>query len=131
MADIELTSTCESGYAVTSAVGEWELTVDATGEEGPTAQEVLAADYASCYVPAFRVGASQEGIEDVGRIEVDVAADLDEDDDLASIAFEIRVEASLEGKDDAVVARGEDICHVHDALREELHADISVTDEAF
>jgi len=131
MADIEVTSTCEEGYTVTSVVDEWELTVDATGEDGPTAQEVLAADYASCYIPAFRVGAKKEGISDLGRIEVEVAADLDEDDDLVSVAFHVKTEASLEDVADDVVARGEDICHVHDALRDELHADITVTDEAF
>ncbi len=131
MADIELTSTCEQGYVVSSVVGDWELTVDATGEEGPTAQEVLAADYASCYVPAFRVGAKKEGFDDVGRVEVDVSANLDEDDDLTDIAFTISVEADLEDAVDDVVARGNDICHVHDALREELHADITVEDDAF
>lgn len=131
MADITVESTCEAGYTVNSVVDGWELTVDATGEEGPTANQVLAADYASCYIPAFRVGAQQEGIDDLGRIEVEVSADLDEDDDLASIAFDIRTEASLGDVADDVVARGEDICHVHSALREGLHADISVTDEAF
>ncbi len=131
MADIQFTSTCPDGYAVSSVVDEWELTVDATGETGPTAQQVLAADYASCYIPAFRVGAGQAGIDELGRIEIDVTADLDGDDDLASIAFDIRVEASLEGKADDIVARGEDICHVHDALRDGLHADITVTDGAF
>ncbi|MFB6311569.1 MAG: OsmC family protein [Salinirussus sp.] len=131
MADITVESVCEEGFTTNSVVDGWELTVDATGEDGPTPNQVLAADYASCYIPAFRVGAQQEGIEDLGRIEVDVEADLDEDDDLEAIAFDIRVEASLGDVADDVVARGEDICHVHSALREGLHADISVTDEAF
>jgi len=131
MADIEVTSTCEEGYTTTSVVDEWELTVDATGEDGPTPNQVLAADYASCYIPAFRVGAGKEGIDDLGTVEVEVSADVDDDDDLESIAFDIAVEASLGDAADDIVARGEDICHVHSALRDELHADISVTDEAF
>jgi len=131
MADITVESTCEEGYAVSNVVDGWELLVDATGEEGPTAQQVLAADYASCYVPAFRVGAQKEGIDDVGRIEVEVEADLDEDDDLESIAFHIECEADLGEAVDDIVARGEDICHVHDALKPSLHADITVSDDAF
>jgi uncharacterized OsmC-like protein len=131
MADIEVTSTSEEGYVTNSVVDGWELQVDATGEEGPTPNQVLAADYASCFIPAFRVGANKEGFDDIGTVEVAVEAELDEDDDLESVAFDIHVEASLEDSADDVVARAEDICHVHDSLREELHADISVTDEAF
>lgn len=129
MADIDITSTSTEGYATTSGIGEWELTVDATDKQGPNPNAVLAADYASCFIPAFRVGAQQEGFEDLGTIQVDVAADLD-DDDLSGIAFDIAVEASLGDSVDDVVARAEDICHVHSALREDLHADISVADGA-
>jgi len=131
MADIEVTSTSEDGYTTTSVVDGWELTVDATGEDGPTPNQVLAADYASCFIPAFRVGANKEGFDDVGTVEVEVTAEVDEGDDLASVGFDIRVEGSLGDSVDDVVARAEDICHVHAALREELHADISVTDDAF
>jgi organic hydroperoxide reductase OsmC/OhrA len=130
MADIDITSTSTEGYATTSGIGEWELTVDATDQQGPNPNAVLAADYASCFIPAFRVGAQQEGFEDLGAIQVDVAADLDDDDDLSGIAFDIAVEASLGDSVDDVVARAEDICHVHSALREDLHADISVADGA-
>lgn len=130
MADIDITSTSTEGYATTSGIGEWELTVDATDKQGPNPNAVLAADYASCFIPAFRVGAQQEGFEDLGTIQVDVAADLDDDDDLSGIAFDIAVEASLGDSVDDVVARAEDICHVHSALREDLHADISVADGA-
>jgi organic hydroperoxide reductase OsmC/OhrA len=130
MADVELTSTSTEGYATVSGIGEWELTVDATDQQGPNPNAVLAADYASCFIPAFRVGAQQEGFDDLGSIQVDVAADLDNGDDLSGIAFDIAVEESLGDSVDDVVARAEDICHVHSALREELHADISVTDGA-
>jgi uncharacterized OsmC-like protein len=131
MADIEVTSTSEEGYTTTSVTGEWELVVDATGEDGPTPNQVLAADYASCFIPAFRVGANKEGFDDIGRVEVAVEAELDDDDDLSAISFDIHVEESLDDSVDDVVARGEDICHVHSALREELHADITVIDDAF
>jgi organic hydroperoxide reductase OsmC/OhrA len=130
MSDINVTSTSTEGYATTSRLGDWDLTIDATNEEGPNPNEVLAADYASCFIPAFRVGANKEGFEDLGTIQVEVAADLDDDDDLSSIAFDIHVEESLDDSVDDVVARAEDICHVHAALREDLHADISVTDGA-
>jgi len=131
MADIEVSSTSEEGYTTTSVAGEWELVVDALGEDGPTPNQVLAADYASCFIPAFRVGANKEGFDDIGKVAIDVTADLDDDDDLSAIAFDIHVAASLEDSVDDVVARAEDICHVHSALREGLHADISVTDDAF
>lgn len=126
MADIKVTSTSEQGYATTSVIGEWELTIDATDERGPNPNAVLAADYASCFIPAFRVGANKEGFDDIGVVEVDVSADLDDSDDLSAIAFDIRVEEDLGDATDDIVARAEDICHVHAALRDELHADITV-----
>lgn len=128
MADIELTSTSEQGYVTNSVIGEWELTIDATGQDGPTSNSVLAADYASCFIPAFRVAGNKEGFEDLGTVAIEVSAELDDDDDLSSIAFDIAVEESLGDAVDDVVARAEDICHVHSALREGLHADISVED---
>ena len=131
MPDIEVTSTSDEGYVTNSVVDGWELTVDATGEDGPTPNQVLAADYASCFIPAFRVGANKEGFDDIGTVEIAVGADIDEDDDLESVSFDIYVEESLGDSVEDIVSRAEDICHVHDALREGLHADISVTDEAF
>ncbi len=129
MPDIEVTSICEEGYATTSLIGEWELGIDATEEQGPSPNQALAATYASCFIPAFRVGANKEGLDDLGQIEVDVGADLDEDDDLEYISFDIHVEGLLGDATNDVVQRAEEICHVHAALREELHADISVEDE--
>jgi organic hydroperoxide reductase OsmC/OhrA len=130
MPDIEVTSTSTEGYTTTSAIGDWELRIDATDENGPNPNAVLVADYASCFIPAFRVGAQQEGFDDLGTVEVDVSATLDDHDDLTGIAFDIAVEASLGDSVDDVVARAEDICHVHTALREELHASITVEDGA-
>ena len=132
MADIEVQSTCEEGYTVESVInGEWELIVDALSNDGPSPNEVLAADYASCYIPALRVAADQHGYDDIGEVAVEVAADLDEDDDLETIAFDVAVEADLGEDARDIVELGEEICHVHDALKEELHADITLEDDAF
>ena len=129
---IEVTSTSEEGYVTRSRVGEFELTVDATSEEGPEPNATLLADYASCFVPALRVGADKEGIEDLGRVDVDVEGDVDGNDDLTAIRFHLLVEEKLDdGQFDAIVERAEDICHVHTALREELHADVSGETGAF
>jgi uncharacterized OsmC-like protein len=127
MADIEVSSTCEEGYTVESVInGEWELIVDALSEDGPSPNEVLAADYASCYIPALRVAAGKYDYDDIGNVEVEVAADLDEDDDLEAIAFDVEVEASLGDEERDIVELAEDICHVHSALVEELHAEINI-----
>jgi organic hydroperoxide reductase OsmC/OhrA len=130
MTDIDVVSRSTEGYATSSAIGDWELTIDATDQEGPNPNAVLAADYASCFIPAFRVGADQEGFDDLGTIEVMVHAALDDSDDLESISFDISVEASLGDSVDDVVARAEEICHVHAALRDDLQADVSVEDGA-
>ncbi|GGK61845.1 MULTISPECIES: OsmC family protein [Haloarcula] len=127
MADIEVESTCEEGYTVESIInGEWELIVDALSENGPSPNEVLAADYASCYIPALRVAADKYGHEDIGSVDVEVAADLDEDDDLEHIDFHVEVEESLADEEQDIVELAEDICHVHSALQDELHAQISI-----
>jgi organic hydroperoxide reductase OsmC/OhrA len=131
MSDIEVTSVCEEGYTVENEIdGEWSLVVDALSEDGPSANQVLVADYPSCYVPAFRVAAQQTGYDDVGRIEVAAEADLDEDDDLESMSWTLMVEESL-GDGQEIVELGEEICHVHSALRDDLHADITLEDDAF
>ncbi|QHS15874.1 OsmC family protein [Halopenitus persicus] len=132
MSDIETTTVSDEGYACTSQVGDFDLQIDATGETGPDPNTALVATYASCYIPAFRVGAQQRGIEDLGTVQIDASAELDDDDDLASIAFDLHVEADVDDDDlDEIVARGEDICHVHSALREELQADIAAYADAF
>jgi len=127
MTDIEVTSTCESGYTVSNVIDdEWELTVDALSEEGPSANQVLAADYPSCYLPALRVAADQTGYDDIGTIEIEAEADLDDDDDLEAIRWHLRVEEDLGDDEQNIVALGEEICHVHSALHEDLHADITI-----
>ncbi|SFG10045.1 Organic hydroperoxide reductase OsmC/OhrA [Halopelagius inordinatus] len=132
MSDIQTSTVSEEGFASTSQVGDFELTIDATNEEGPNPNEVLVADYASCFLPAFRVGGQQTGHDDLGKVQIDADADIDDDDDLERISFAIHVEADLEDDEfDEIVERAEGICHVHAALREGLHADIEVHGGAF
>ncbi|SFR43306.1 OsmC family protein [Halogeometricum limi] len=132
MSDIETSTVSEEGFASTSQVGDYELTIDATDETGPNPNAVLVADYASCFLPAFRVGGQQRGHDDLGKIQIDADADLDDDDDLSGIRFSIHVEADLDDETfDEIVERAEGICHVHAALREELHAEIDVHGGAF
>jgi len=132
MADIETSTVSESGYASTSQVGEFDLQIDATDETGPNPNATLVATYASCYLPAFRVGGSQRGEEELGQIQIDASAELDDHDDLESIAFDVHVEADLDDEAAADIAeRAEGICHVHSALREGLYADVSVYPGAF
>ncbi|XVH31017.1 OsmC family protein [Haloferacaceae archaeon DSL9] len=132
MTDIETVTVSEEGFASTSEVGDYDLSIDATGEKGPSPNDVLVADYASCFLPAFRVGGQKEGFDDLGKVQIDAEADLDDSDDLSAIRFDIYVEADLSDDEfDAIVDRAEDICHVHAALRSDLHADISVRGGAF
>ena len=132
MSDIETTTVSEEGFASTSQVGEFELSVDATGEKGPTPNQVLVADYASCYLPAFRVAADEEGYDDLGKVQIDADAELDDDDDLESISFRVYVAADVSDDDlETIIERGEEICHVHSAVREGLQADIEAFGDAF
>lgn len=130
MPDVELTSVNPEGYAVTNVIGDWELSIDTAERQGPSPTQALAATYASCFIPAFRVGADKEGFDDVGQIEVDVGADLDEENDLETVYFEMHVEKALGESITNILERAEEICHVHSALREELRAEISVEDGA-
>lgn len=132
MTDIETSTVSEQGYVSNSQVGDFELTIDATDEEGPNPNAVLVANYASCFLPAFRVGGQQRDHDDLGQLQIDAEADLDDDDDLSAIRFDIYVEEDLADDElEEIVDRAEGICHVHAALRDELHAEISVEGGAF
>jgi organic hydroperoxide reductase OsmC/OhrA len=132
MSDIETITISDEGFACVNQVGDFEFTIDATDEEGPNPNAALVATYASCFLPAFRVGGQQRGHDDLGEIQIDASADLDDDDDLDSIHFAIHVGADLDDETLAeIVERAEGICHVHTALREGLHADIDVYGDAF
>lgn len=123
---LEVTTVSEEGYTCRTQLDGLELVIDAAGEDGPTSNEVLLADYASCFIPALRVAGRQRGIEDLGRVEVDVEGDLTEDDDLEAIRFHIRTGASVdEGTMAAVLERAEDICHIQAVLREDVQAAIT------
>ncbi len=132
MSDIETSTLSEEGFASTSQAGDYELTIDATNKTGPNPNEVLVADYASCFLPAFRVAGDQTGYEDLGKVQIDADADVDGDDDLAAIRFTIHTESEIDDDDvDEVVSKAEDICHVHSSVREGLHAEIDVNTDAF
>ena len=132
MSDIQTSTVSDEGFASTSNVGEFELTIDATGETGPDPNSALVADYAACFLPAFRVGGQQRGHDDLGKVQIDADADLDGDDDLEAIRFDVHVEADLDDETLAeIVDRAEGICHVHSALREGLHAEVTAHGDAF
>lgn len=132
MADIETTTVNESKFHALSRAGDFELSIDATGNEGPTPNEVLVADYASCFTFACRAGANRQMDVDLGKVETDASAELDDDDDLTAIRFQMRIEADLDDEEiETLLELGGDICHVHDSIKEDLYADISVETDAF
>ncbi len=132
MADIETTTVNEEKYHALTRAGDFELSIDATGSDGPTQNEVLVADYASCFTFACRAGANRKLDIDLGKIETEAEADLDDNDDLSAIRFHLYIEANLDDDDiDDIVELGKEICHIHAAVKESLHADIEITADAF
>lgn len=130
MADLESTTISVEGFKATNHVDGTELTIDSTTEDGPTPTGTLLASYASCYAVALRIGAQQRGVDDLGRLAIDAEADRDAADDLEAIRFDITVGAAIDDETlDEIVHRTNDLCHVTDALREELRADISIQGE--
>ncbi|MFC7080404.1 OsmC family protein [Halorussus caseinilyticus] len=122
----------KEGYKADNDIRDFDLTIDATGEEAPDTLEILLAAYGSCYVPALRVGAEQRDVGDLGRIEIDVSGDLNDDDKLEAVEFTIRTETEMDDEQaDEVVARANELCKVHDALKSELKASIAVESGAF
>ncbi|WP_254767410.1 OsmC family protein [Salinilacihabitans rarus] len=130
MADISLTTTNEDGFDTQSVIGDFALAIDPMDETGPNPNAVLVADYASCFLPAVRLGAQKAGYDDLGRMEIEATAEMDDEDDLEAIAFTLKVEADVDDPAE-LVALGEDMCHVHAALREDLTADVTVETDAF
>lgn len=127
----EVVSTSKEGFQSTNSVRDFELTIDAEGEETPDTVETLLADYAACYVPALRVGGQQRGVDDLGRIENTVTGEVNDDGKLTAISFDIAVEADLDDETgQQVVARANELCKVHDALKESLHADTTIEGNA-
>lgn len=128
----QVTTVSEEGFSATNEIGEFETTIDAEGEEGPDTLESLLAAYASCYVPALRVGGQQRDAGDLGRIEIESTGELNDDDKLESVQFDIRVEAEVDDETgQKVIDRAFELCKVHDALKSELHADTDFQGDAF
>ena len=127
MADIEATAKNDEKFFATSRVGDFELSIDATGEDGPSPDEIVVADYAACYSFAFRAGADREHDLSLGAIRTEAEASLTDDDFLESVSLTVHVEDDLDDEQvDALIELGEELCHVHQAVKEELHADIDV-----
>lgn len=127
-----VTTVSEEGISATTEIRSFEMQIDSAGESAPDTLEALLSAYASCYVPALRVGGRQRGVDDLGRIEIDATGEVNDDDKLESIDFEIRVDADVD--DDsaaAMVERANALCKVHDALKPELHATTTVRSDAF
>ena len=123
---VDVVSTSEEGFETVNEVREFTSTIDATGENSPDTLETLVAAYASCYVPALRVGGEQRGVEDLGEIDIHATGEHDEDEKLESIEFEVTVEADVDdGKMEEVVERANELCKVHDALKESLEAEVT------
>ena len=128
----EVTTVSEEGFSATTEIREFETEIDATGEDAPDTLEALLAAYASCYVPALRVGGQQRDVDELGRIEIGVTGELNDDDKLESISFDIRVEEAVDDeKGEAIVERAFELCKVHDALKGSLHAEASFDGDAF
>ncbi|MFC4542124.1 OsmC family protein [Halosolutus amylolyticus] len=130
MTDIDLTTTNEDGFDTRSAIGDFTVAVDPMNETGPNPNELLVADYASCFLPAVRLGARKNGIDDLGKMEIAAEADLDDHDNLEAIRFTLYVEAALDDPDELATI-GEQHCHIHTTLRDGLHADVTVVDDAY
>lgn len=130
MADVTVTTTNESEFDTRSVIGDFAVGIDPMTESGPDPNSVLVADDAACFLPAVRMGARRPGYDDLGKMEVDAEAALTDQDNLESISFTLRVEADVEDPQE-LVELGEQYCHVHTALREELHADVTIETDAF
>ncbi|ELY85886.1 OsmC family protein [Natrinema altunense] len=128
----QVTTVSDEGYSATNEIRDFETTVDANGEAAPDTLETLLAAYGSCYVPALRVGGQQRGADDLGRIEIDIDGDLNDDDKLESVRFDVRVEADVDDDTgDEIIDRAFELCKVHDALKDGLHADTTFESDAF
>jgi uncharacterized OsmC-like protein len=127
-----VTTVSEAGYESTTEIRDFSVDIDPGGESAPDTLESLLASYGACYVPALRVGAQQRDVGDLGKIELSITGDLNDDDKLSGIEFDIAVEADVteeEGQD--AIDRAFDLCKVHDALKGELHAETNFEGDAF
>ena len=131
MSDVQTSTVSESGASTTSQTTDFDLSIDPTGRRGPTPNEVLVADYAACFVPALRGASADAGRGDLGRIQIDADGETDAEGDLRAISFVVHVAAAVGDEGDEVVADAMERCHLHAALREELHATVTLNGDAF
>jgi uncharacterized OsmC-like protein len=128
----QATTVSEEGFSATNEIRNFETTIDPNGDDAPDTLESLLAAYSSCYVPALRVGGQQRGVDDLGRIEIESTGELNDDDKLESVHFDIRVEADVDDETgQKIIDRGFDLCKVHDALKDSLHAETDFEGDAF
>lgn len=120
-------TTSSEGFSSENQIRDFDLTIDATGEDGPDTLEVLLATYASCYVPALRVAAEQRDAGELGEVAIDAAGELNDDDKLESVRFDVDTDADLDDDTAAsVVERANQLCKVHDALKSSLAAEVEL-----
>lgn len=123
----EVTTISGEGYSSENVIRDFDVEIDATGEGAPDTLEMLLASYASCFVPALRVGAEQRDAGDLGEVEIRTTGELDDDDKLDAIHFDVDVDADLDQSTaDEVLERAEELCKVHDALKASLYAEIDL-----
>ncbi|RRJ31439.1 OsmC family protein [Halocatena pleomorpha] len=128
---LESTTTSKNGYETVTRLNNTDLIIDAGSETEPSPTETLLASYAACYTVALRIGTQQQDVDTLGRVEINAEADRDTENDLEAIRFAVAVESDLDAETlAAIVERANDLCHVHDALRKELHADVTIRGNA-
>ncbi|MFP4590050.1 MAG: OsmC family protein [Halobacteriales archaeon] len=122
-----VTTVSDGGFASTSTVREFSVDIDPRGEAAPDTIESLLAAYAACFIPALRVTAEREDLGSLGRVEIDVEGDLDEDGKLEASRFDIELGADLDADErDRLIAGARSLCKVHATLRDPLKAAVAV-----
>jgi uncharacterized OsmC-like protein len=128
----QVTTVSEDGYASTTEIRDFSVDIDPGGESAPDTLESLLAAYGACYVPALRVGAKQRDVGELGEIELSITGELNDDDKLESVQFDIAVGADVtEAEGEEAIDRAFDLCKVHDALKSDLHAETTFEGDAF
>jgi len=128
----QVTTVSEDGYASTTEVRDFSVDIDPGGESAPDTLESLLASYGACYVPALRVGAKQRDVGELGKVELSITGELNDDDKLDGIHFDIAVENDVSEADgEEAIDRAFDLCKVHDALKGDLHAETTFEGDAF
>jgi uncharacterized OsmC-like protein len=128
----QVTTVSDEGFDSTTEIRDFAVDIDPGGESAPDTLEALLASYGACYVPALRVGAKQRDVGELGRIELDITGDLNDDDKLAGITFDIKVGADISEADgQEAINRAFELCKVHDALKADLHAETNFHGDAF